>query len=208
MAETRFDKLLGVGVAASIPAQPIPAGARYIATDGTPNEKYSDGAAWQAMPGGGGGGAGGFTSLLDYIASTDLATAAAVVANTWTDLGTNQTFTVTAAASRLSIAVRGNAWGAGVSAGTILGWRVVIDSAGTPQNIFMGGNYQVTSSYANYLAGGGTLYLAGLSAAAHTIKVQVSQNGGGSSTSGIVYCRPASSAMFEGLAIRIVETGS
>jgi len=89
----------------------------------------------------------------------------------WTEFVANQNFTVDSASSLVEISVQGiiniGAGANGISA------RVVIDSAGTPQNKLVGGNYAAAGNYANVLAGSGKIYITGLSAAVHTVKLQI-----------------------------------
>ena len=132
-----------------------------------------------------GGGSGGGTSLLlNYLAATDIASGVALTANTWTDIGTNQSFTVANASSAVAIAVRGNILVGTNVAG--IGARIVIDSGGTPITRLVGGTITVNGQYVNALTGTATVLLVGLAAGAHTTKVQVFADNGNSA-----YCRPA-----------------
>jgi hypothetical protein len=79
-----------------------------------------------------------------------------------------------------------------------LATRAVIDSAGTPVNVVLGGGISEINNFAN--AGGGSFILSGLAAGTHTIKTQViaGQNA-------TAYCRASSLPNFEFLAIHITE---
>lgn len=116
---------------------------------------------------------GGYKSLLAYIANTDLLNNAAIPATTWTDILGNQNFTVNASDSIIAIAVRGSALFSSDSGVGILSNRVVIDSGGTPIYRYLGGDIDnATGQYINPF-GDNTVYISGLVAGVHTIKIQV-----------------------------------
>lgn len=140
--------------------------------------------------------------LLDYTAVTDINNGTAVPAVTWTDVGTNQSFTVASASSVVEIAVRGAMiLGAGsVVAGSQSQARIVIDSAGTPiTKPYGGADYPVAGLYMNPLSGGGPVKVTGLSVGTHTVKTQVFI-----SHAAALYCRAASSP-YESYAIQVTE---
>lgn len=142
---------------------------------------------------------GGSSSLLlDYVAATDLLNAAAVATGaSWTDCGTNQSFTVGSGGGLVGISVRGGISSSGAGHVTA---RIVLDSAGTPITIAQLGD---APGPANVLGGADMLWVSGLSAGAHTVKVQLN-----ASTTGLTaYCR-ASSFPQESLAIQVIQLGS
>lgn len=111
---------------------------------------------------------------LDYVAATDLLSATAIAATTWTDILANQTFRVDSATSVIRINVLGcMTIGNSGTANTNHAVRAVIDSAGTPINKPLGGAVQgATTGYCNPILGG-PLELSGLTIGNHTIKLQV-----------------------------------
>ncbi len=127
-------------------------------------------------PNGGGGGPHVSPSiLLNYSLGTDL-DGISIPATTWTDLITDQTFTVVDSSSLVEVLVSG----AGVmTSGSATGLQFVIDALGTPIFERVGnaaGNTQ------NIFGGSGPIYfegLTGLSAGPHTIKVQIYCNDAG-----------------------------
>ncbi len=137
---------------------------------------------------------------LDYAASTDVASALALSANAWTDIGVNQSFTVDDAASIIEIDAGGMIYLTGVSSGTYAAARLAIDSAGTPLYKQIGGTATNTNLATNPLEGGATVTLSGLAAGAHTVKLQIAAG-----TAATVYCRAATNAQYESLTIRVIE---
>lgn len=138
---------------------------------------------------------------LDYVASTDLANGTSLSSGfTWTDLSANQSFTVDLNTSTLWISVGGCVLLAG-SANDNIATRIVIDSAGTPQNVIIGRQQQLSASgWTNALAASQRVPITGLSAASHTVKVQVASRLGGS-----FYCLASSSPESYGLRIIVEE---
>lgn len=138
------------------------------------------------------GSSGGAPSLLlNYRPAADLSIngGSALTVNTWTDATADQTFTVTNASALVQINVGGSIFATHSVSGNSsqVSARVVIDSAGTPQNIiFAGDGLGGTQPRGNFLAGSAPIYLSGLSAAAHTVKVQVFSNIANTSA----FCRP------------------
>lgn len=137
--------------------------------------------------------------LLDYSAATDIANNLALTANTWTDIGTNQSFTVGSANSIIHVQVSGvvNVSPSGSAANQAS--RLVIDSAGTAILKSLGGNIVAAGVYGNALAGAGVITLTGLAIGTHTVKLQVI-----SGAASVVYCRASSNGL-EFLQIRVVE---
>lgn len=152
-----------------------------------------------AASNGGGGGGGNVSILLDYVAATDIANPTSVSSNTWTDVGTNQTFTVTNGSAVIQISCFGSAV-IGTTAANV-GVRLVIDSGGTPIYKMIGGAIIASGFFTNILAGAGTIALTGLSAASHTVKLQVYSQG----ASNDVYCRPSSQSNIESLQIVVTQ---
>lgn len=136
---------------------------------------------------------------LDSIASTDLANAAAIAANTWTDLTAALNFSVDDVNSVIEIAVSGNVIGVQSTSNQEIASRLSIDNGAILKNL--GGNGQAASSYANFLAGAGSVYLGGgnLLAGTHSVKVQLY-----ATAAGTFWCRAASTA-YESFAIRVME---
>lgn len=125
------------------------------------------------------------TSRLNSTETTDFANGIPLTVNTWTDLRSNQNFTVGSSDSIILISVGGSAIIGG--AGTpFASSRVVVDSGGTPIIRSLGGMFVVAGGqYANPFSGNGIILLSGLSAGVHTIKTQVLSTVAGNSA----YCR-------------------
>jgi hypothetical protein len=139
---------------------------------------------------------------LNYEAATDLASGLAVSSATWTDIGTNQSFTLVNSNAQVRIDVSGSIF-LGGSSGTATGSRIVIDSGGTPVNKQLGGNYVpgTVSDFPNALAGAGQILLTTLASGAHTVKVQVY----GESAATTAFCRPSTHPNVESLRIIVLE---
>jgi hypothetical protein len=150
----------------------------------------------------GGGGSAGTAILLDYALASDI-TALSVTASTWTDIIANQTFTPASASSIIEIVVRASAFMNSVAATARISTRLVIDSGGTPQNKLWGSAQAVeaASGRPNPFGGAGSLFLSGLSAAAHTVKPQILCS---ASNSGF-FCRASGSPDEEFLFIQVIE---
>ena len=146
---------------------------------------------------------GGTSSLLlNYIPGTDIASGVSFTADTWQDLTTNQSFTVTNSTKVIAISVSCMMqFTQGSNLNNVI-CRMVIDSAGTPVNRIIGGSMNiVASNYCNPFAGAGTQYFTGLSAASHTVKLQLRSVG----FTGTGYLRPSSDPNTESLTIAVVQ---
>lgn len=143
--------------------------------------------------------------ILNYVESSDLGAGVAISNNTWTDIKGNQNFTVADAGSIVLISPRcGMICGGQASGGMDIMSRIVIDSAGTPRNRYMGANRVVVAGqYSNPWAGNGAVAEVGLSAGVHTIKFQIRVSYG--STGANWYLRAGSVPEQEYLACDIVE---
>lgn len=147
------------------------------------------------------GGSGGASILLDHTRATDI-TALTVTANTWTDIIANLNFTPASASSIVEIAVRAAGFFTGNSGQAEVSSRVNVDSGGTPVLELLGGTTTESGAQrGNPFAGSGSIFLSGLAASAHTVKVQVFIN---SSNTGF-YLRPTGSANGEFLRIQVIE---
>jgi len=158
-----------------------------------------DTTVWDAVGGGGGSGTT-VTSILDYAAVTDLQNNTAITASTWTDVNTNQSFTVGSGVSFITVSVSGNAIVGHSGGAEFFGVRVVIDSGGTPVNHIIGGGY-TPGNYLNMFGGVNTIKVTGLSAGSHTIKVQVYIEG----LLNTMYCQPSTRPNTDSLAILILQ---
>lgn len=124
-------------------------------------------------PQGGGGGGGAAPVLrLDYHPATDVATNAALAANTWTDFATEQTFTVGSALSLVEVSCGGNILIGGGAIGNASA-RLVIDAAGTPITRIISGTRTPSGEFNNVLSGASPLSLSGLAVGSHTVKLQI-----------------------------------
>lgn len=145
------------------------------------------------------GGGGGVAILLDYLLGSDVS-GLSCTGSAWTDFTTNQNFTVASATSIVELAVRGFAF-TNSAAAVQFAVRAVIDSGGTPVYVMLGGTYDNNSSYGgNVLSGIGSVYLSGLSAATHTVKLQA-----WTSVTEPLYCRASGSNPPEFLGIQVIE---
>lgn len=195
------------GLIGARPAAGI-AGRVYVVTDATVRRvTYDDGAVWQDVyvdnpyaPGGASLAAPAV--LLDYVANTDLANPINTAASTWTDVLANQNFTKVKAGTIIRVAVRGAALAANNGASSSWGVRFIIDSAGAPVTRILGGeNSGGSFDYINPFAGVNVVAVAGLSAAVHTIKVQLIC----SAASGLFFLRASTIPNTESLGIQVVE---
>lgn len=113
--------------------------------------------------------------ILNFIASTDLATTVTLTTGAWTDVIPNQSFTTDDPSAIVEIVIGGFIdVDTGGGASCILGARAVVDSAGTPQNFRLGGDRQAAARFSNVLSGATPVVIpAGLSSGLHTVKIQV-----------------------------------
>lgn len=138
-----------------------------------------------APTGGGGGGSGIGHLLLDAAPSGDLSGTFVISPGSWTDWPSThwpaQSFTVTAASVPLLIVLGGQAW-FDIPSNNVQssGIRVQIDGA---TNLQIGGAYAPNDGRANPFTG--TRLISGLTAASHTIKIQM--YGGNSQTYNLRY---------------------
>lgn len=146
-------------------------------------------------------GASSVSVLLNYAAATDIISGTSITANIWTDVGTNQSFTVTDSSKIITISVGGCVHMGGSAAANIAS-RIVIDSAGTPINKFLGGSYAPTATtYGNPLSGSSTVQITGLTAGVHTVKLQVYTG-----STNFAYCRASSLPDLEGLTFLVMQS--
>lgn len=148
--------------------------------------------------GGGGGGSSTAAILLTFEPTSDFYNGGSLSATTWTDLHSDQSFTVDATTDIIQISVSGN-----VQVGTNTqqaSSRLVIDSATTPIVKPLGGGRVFGGDYLNVLAGAGSFTLTGLSAGTHTVKVQIY-----SATNQTIYSRPSTLPDTEGYRLQIVR---
>lgn len=125
------------------------------------------------------GGGGGATSLLlDYQASTDLHSGKALAAATWETLGPSHSFTTTAG-MKVVIMVGGFCQ-VGNVATTNMAVRLTIDSGATLRRV-AGNVIPGSAQYVNPLVGISPIEVEGLSAAAHTVQVEVRADQAGNS---------------------------
>jgi hypothetical protein len=129
-----------------------------------------------------GSGAGGVTNLLNYVPTTVLASGTSMTSGVWNDFpNTSETFTVTDAGARIRAFVSGGVFL--TSANTFQAWaRLVLDST---TNIPIAGTIG-PNGYMNPLSGVGMVDLGSLSAASHTLKVQIRPNASAS-----LFCDPS-----------------
>lgn len=159
-------------------------------------EVGSDGSNWYVAAA-----ALGDVVQLDYEPNSDLQNGTSLTSATWTDVCSNQTFTVDDAASLVEIVV-GGVVHCNKAGGIDYGTRLVVDSAGTPTTKMLGGgNTNTNSPDVNALSGSAPVTLTGLSAGSHTVKVQVYADGGGS----LCYARPGTQANIEPFIMRVIE---
>lgn len=149
---------------------------KVLSSDGTD-------VSWQTPSGGGGSTP---TILLDFTLASNIGPIT-LTAATWIEIIANQTFTVASGTSLVEIIIRGLGIN-NAGAGNYVATRVQIDSAGTPINKQLGGIFRISTNE-NIFEGIAPVYVSGLTAAAHTVKVQAFANGGDT-----FFCRPVSTA--------------
>jgi hypothetical protein len=133
---------------------------------------------------------------LDSTATTDLINGA-IAANTWTDLTSALTFTVDDASSIVEITVRGCCTGVNSTNTHSIVARAQVDGSTNKQ---LGGAFCAANTQNNFLGGGGDVFLTGLAAASHTVKVQIQ-----STQAGTALCRAATNPTFEYLSVQVME---
>lgn len=140
--------------------------------------------------------------LLDYTyAGSDL-TGATMTGGADYDITGNQNFTVASASSLIEVSVRGLAQSHKNSGGDgLLLVKAIIDSAGSPVVKPLGGQDIYNSLYLNPFTGLSSVYVSGLSAGVHTIKIVLRPD-----ATDDLYLRPSSSPEF--LAFQVIEHGS
>lgn len=137
---------------------------------------------------------------LSYVAATDLISGA-LVAGTWTDVGSAQTFRVDSPHSVVEIALMGSilCGGAGSSVSASAQTRLSIDSDAVTK--VLGGEIEEgAATYQNGLSGTQKVKLQGLAVGNHTVKLQVRSNVAMS-----VYLRASSVSTQEYLQIKVTE---
>lgn len=138
--------------------------------------------------------------LLDYASSTDLHSGTAIPNATWLNVGPSHSFTPASAISLVEIAVGGMAIAVPASGTVEYGIRLAIDLAGTPIYKVVGGTRGSIGD--NILSGLPPVKLSGLSAAAHTVQVQVFAD---TANGGSLYLRSSTIAYGEVLRVQVTE---
>lgn len=139
--------------------------------------------------------------ILNYDESTDVLSGAAITASVWLDVTANQNFTVADANSIVELVARAGIIITTNTVATLFAARLVIDSAGTPQNIKIGSNIlQVANQFASPMMGNASVFVTGLSAGVHTVKLQIF-----SSVTGTAYCRASSLPNSEYVNLTVIE---
>ena len=150
-----------------------------------------------------GSGSGETTSLLlNYAASTDLFNATSISNGSWVNVIANQNFTVTDATKLVMVTVAGSIRIGNSTTDALGSVRIVIDSDGTPIYKNLGFSQSKPSTYSNILSGNNLIFFSGVSAATHTIKLQMYSSGG---TNNIIYCRCSTVPEQEFLYIQIAQ---
>ena len=195
-SDNQFPSIL-VTEQASKPAAPVAGDQRlYMKTDHKLYHENSAGAETEV-------GSGTLITsalLLNYTGSTDLWDGASLSAGSWQDLSANQNFVVANAAAVIAISVIGNALAGNNAASKTLAVRIIIDSGGTPITKTLGAGKSPANGYVNILGGNSVIYLTGLSAATHTVKVQINPTG---AVTG--YCRCQTLPDEEFLIVQVVQ---
>jgi hypothetical protein len=141
-------------------------------------------------------------SRLSAIEATDLFSATALTAATWTDFKANQNFTVDNANSVILISIVGRAQVGSTAAATEATSRIIVDSAGTPITRYVGGDASYAANqFGNPFSGGGLIMITGLAAGTHTIKTQIYSV----AASSVVYCRCSTQPNTEFFATYVYE---
>lgn len=150
------------------------------------------------------GGSGGTPILqLDYALAADVSNQA-LTGGTAFDIFANQNFTVSSASSLVEVSVRGYGFcNDNVSNQYML--RANIDSGGTPvlKYLTSASNNSGSAALRDNILAGGVVYVSGLSAATHTIKIQVI-----AVSNDHFYCRASTNGPTTGgefLAVQVIE---
>jgi hypothetical protein len=152
----------------------------------------------------GGSGTAGTAILLTYDLASDVSNQA-ITGGTFFDVFANQNFTVASATSIVEVAVRGFGFFNDNATNNQYLTRINIDSAGTPVLRYLSGDndtHPTLNSRHNPLVGG-SLFISGLSAATHTIKLQITAIGNDH-----FYCRASSNGPTTGgefLTVQVIE---
>lgn len=136
---------------------------------------------------------------LNYRAVADLATALAVPAATWTTIGPSSSFTTAETNANLQFSVCGNV-DLSVTLASSIAARLVIDLAGTPVAISLGGLSLLATSSGNALCGSSAVIYSSLAAGAHTVTLQVY-----STQAAVANCRPSTVPATENLSVSVIE---
>lgn len=121
----------------------------------------------------------------------------AIAANTWTNIASQQSFTVDDSQSAIEIIVRGNVLvGNGSGAGNVAS-QMLVD--GTAYKLG-GAQHEVAGQYQNALAGAQPLLLTNLAAGAHTLQLQAWMD-----VAGYVFLEPTTSPNFSSLEMVVIE---
>lgn len=140
--------------------------------------------------------------IYTYDASTDIFNNTSISASTWTDVYSDQNFTVSSSSSVLLIAIQGTCQLGNTNIADNIA-RINIDSAGTPVLKKFGGVKSVVAAqYGNPFGGSAFIAIAGLSAGVHTIKVQIF-----TTAANKAYLRASASPDTEYLSVQITEIG-
>lgn len=143
------------------------------------------------------------TILLDFPLASDI-TNQAISAGTAFDVIANQNFTKAVAGSLIEIKVRGNCF-ANDNVNNQYVISVVVNSGGTPITKYLGGAadpYTTTpvNARANPFGGGGSVFISGLSAATHTVKVQIT-----AISNDHFYLRASTNTPYEFANVQVIE---
>lgn len=148
-------------------------------------------------------GTAGTSLLLTYNLASDISNQAITAATAY-DMIANQNFTVAGTGSIIEVNVRGFAFLNSTATNQVM-TRININSGGTPIIHYFGGgnNTNGTANTRPNILAGGSVFISGLTAATHTIKVQVVSTGNDN-----LYCRASTNGPTTGaefLTVQVVE---